>query len=292
MPGNHRGTELALLIIRHRQELLDAWTGDVLRIWDPRTRERVGETVLRSETGQLLDQLVLPFEKDPGAGWDVAAHPELARLLRDISGSHARQGFRPTDTAAYLFSCKRALLEMLQREQGGEPQRLIAAREQVESVIERLVLVVFDAYVEARERIISQQSQSILELSTPVVTISDGMLLLPLVGVVDTLRARQITERLLDAIARVEARVTLIDVTGVPVLDTAVAGHLMKTIAAAEMLGTRVVVTGISPEGAQTLVKLGVNFANVTTRASLRAGVTEGLAILGRRVVAAPASAQ
>ena len=115
-------------------------------------------------------------------------------------------------------------------------------------------------------------------------------LLLPLVGVIDTLRARAITERLLEAVVREEAEVTLIDVTGVPVLDTGVAGHLVKTVSAAEMLGTTVILTGISAEGAQTLVKLGVDLRGLNTRGLLRAGVSDAFARLGMRVVPAQAS--
>jgi rsbT co-antagonist protein RsbR len=112
------------------------------------------------------------------------------------------------------------------------------------------------------------------------------VLLLPLVGVIDTIRARQFTERLLEAIARHEASVTIVDVTGVPVLDTSVARHIMKAIDAAQLLGSRIVMTGISPEGAQTLTKLGISFANVLSRASLRAGVAEALQMVGRSIVA------
>ncbi len=111
------------------------------------------------------------------------------------------------------------------------------------------------------------------------------MILLPLVGVIDTARARKITENLLNSIAEIEAMVTIVDITGVPVLDTAVAGHLMKTINAAQMLGTHVILTGMSPEGAQTLVKLGVSLGDITTRGSLKAGISEGLAALGKVII-------
>jgi rsbT co-antagonist protein RsbR len=125
-----------------------------------------------------------------------------------------------------------------------------------------------------------------MELSTPVLRLWHQILLLPLVGVIDTGRARQITDHLLEAIAKYEARVTVIDLTGVPIIDTSVAQHIMKTIDAARLLGSRVVLTGISPEGAQTLTKLGIRFGDVISRASLRAGIAEALLITGKRIAA------
>ena len=151
-------------------------------------------------------------------------------------------------------------------------------------VLDQLTLLTFEAYSSARERVIIQQSQSLLELSTPVILLWINVLLLPLVGVIDTARARQFTERMLEAITKHEATVTIIDVTGVPVFDTAVARHIMKAVDAAQLLGARVVMTGISPDGAQTLTKLGISFANVISRVSLRAGVAEALKMVGRKI--------
>ena len=153
-------------------------------------------------------------------------------------------------------------------------------------VLNRLSLLTFEAYVEAREKVIAQQSLSLLELSTPVVLLWRTVLMLPLVGVIDTVRARHFTERMLEAITFHEASVTIIDVTGVPVFDTSVARHIMKAIDAAQLLGSRIVMTGISPEGAQTLAKLNISFNNVISRATLRAGVAEALKMVRRRVVA------
>jgi rsbT co-antagonist protein RsbR len=154
----------------------------------------------------------------------------------------------------------------------------------LDRVFDGLSLFAFKSFVDIRERLIAEQSLSLLELSTPVLRVWTQILLLPLVGVIDTQRARQITERLLEAIALHEARVTILDLTGVPVLDTSVAQHLMKTIDAARLLGSRVVMTGISPEGAQTLTKLGIRFADVISRATLRAGLAEALLLIDRRI--------
>ena len=168
----------------------------------------------------------------------------------------------------------------------GNQLDLAASLTAIDDVLDKLSLMTFDAYVETRERIIAQQSLSLVELSSPVVRLWDQIILLPLVGVIDTIRARQFTERLLDAISRYEALVTIIDITGVPVFDTGVAKHIMKAVEAAQLLGTRIIMTGLSAEGAQTLTKLNVVFSNVTSRSSLRSGVAEALLQTGRRIVA------
>lgn len=267
-----------------REQLLYAWLGACRPSWtsaDP----AADLTTLTPRLREFLDAMLSLLDEDlldPTATIPSADHPALPRL-RELIALQARLGVTASATAALLTTLKGLLAEAL-IPAAGDP----SARQALEALFDRLLPVVFDAYVEHRERLITQQSLSLLELSTPVLRVWHRILLMPLVGVVDTARARQFTERLLDGVARYEALVTIIDVTGVPVLDTSVAQHLMKTIDAARLLGTRIVMTGISPEGAQTLTKLGIRFSDVVSRASLRAGIAEALAMVGQRIVVAP----
>ncbi|MBN2885228.1 MAG: STAS domain-containing protein [Chromatiaceae bacterium] len=224
----------------------------------------------------LNEPRTTPFALDPES--------RLARELGELVHHQTRQGASAEEVTDLVSALKPLLMKRMEPMLHADPAAALPLWLWLDEVFERLLGFTFAAFIETRERIITQQSLSLLELSTPVLRLWHQVLLLPLVGVVDTARARHFTERLLESVARYEALVTIIDVTGVPVLDTSVARHLMKTIDAARLLGTRIVMTGISPEGAQTLTKLGISFSEVTARASLRAGIAEALSLIGRRI--------
>jgi rsbT co-antagonist protein RsbR len=284
--------DISRLLSRQHDAIAEEWLGEVVRLWSRLYPGLVNENELRLQTGRLIDELASLFERYNGGG---AQNPTLegqvegpvVDVIRDMSSSRAKQGFKPSDTVYFVFMLKHVCTRRLVDELSAVPADLAIALAALNDVLDRLSLISFESYVEARERVITQQSLSLQELSSPVIRLWDGLLLLPLVGVVDTFRARQVTERLLEAITVFEATVTIIDVTGVPVFDTSVARHIMKAIDSAQLLGSRIVMTGISPEGAQTLTKLGISFAGVISRATLRAGVAEAFMMLGRRVVRA-----
>ena len=277
---------LSRLLEAQEDELLRVWMTEVLGKWKRDYPHPADEDHLRLQSKQLLEEIRKLFAGSPGESWEPAPDSRITTLLHGIFIHRAKQGLKPADSVLYLVALKRILLRALLQNHTAENTAAFDALLVLENLFDRLNLLVYETYVDTRERTIAQQSLSLLELSTPVVRLWDRILMVPLIGVLDTLRARETTERLLEAFARFEATVAILDVTGVPVLDTSVAGHLMKTIAAAQMLGARVVMTGINPDGAQTMIKLGVNFTDVITRATLRAGIAESLLLIGKRIVA------
>jgi len=270
------------LIAQHRDLIIERWSHQVISSWGKNYRD-VNAIEVGYQTTRLLEAVRAIFAEDP-LNWEPTPGHSAVMLLHTLSADRAKAGYTPTDTALYVITLKGILREIIEQQQGMNLIEFSSALSQIDRIVDRLAFVTFEAYTATREKIIAQQSLALLELSTPVVRLWERLLLLPLVGVIDTERARQITERLLEAITRYEATVAIMDVTGVPVMDTSVASHLMKAITAAGMLGARAVMTGISPEAAQTLVKLGISFQDVVTRATLRAGLAEGLQMLGKRV--------
>ena len=281
-------TPITDLLQQHTTSITDEWLLEINNIWTRKYPGLISDDVMRRQFDVLLKELSLIFQVSAKTEQlpELTDSCPLAEFARTLSADLAKKGIKPVDTALYVVTLKNILNQHLVQALTGSSGDLAACLYALDFVLDRLSLLTFEAYVEAREKVIVQQSLSLLELSTPVVLLWNNVLMLPLVGVIDTVRARHFTERMLEAITFHEATVTIIDVTGVPVFDTSVARHIMKAIDAAQLLGSRIVMTGISPEGAQTLAKLNISFNNVISRATLRAGVAEALKMVGRRVVA------
>lgn len=273
---------LAALLHARRDEITTAWRNRLLAPGNSYQRGLAPATELAQEMDALLTGLARVLQAGDDRFDTEAAHP-LAQALRNASQVRAVRGFTPEESLLFLQACKAALLDTLHHAPESEPLRLPAAL-RLDRLIDRCMTILVSSLIDAREDIIKRQSESLREISTPVISLWDSILLMPLVGVVDSVRAQQISETLLEEVGRSEAEVTLIDVTGVPVMDTSVARHILKTVAAAEMLGTRVVLTGISPSAAQTMVKLGIDMSGVPTRGSLKAGMVLALALTGRSI--------
>lgn len=279
-----RSPTVSRIMESYASEILSDWVLRLQSRLTPGTLNSLRPARLREQAERLLISLKLPIAR---AVYDVDG-PEYAdavALLTEISEANAKMEVAPTETALFVLSLKDALFKHLQSAFAEDAGRLNAEILKLNGVIDRLGLVTFEAYSRAREAVIIEQSQTILELSTPTVKLWDGILMVPLIGVVDTLRAAQVIERLLQAIVETESEVAIIDVTGVPIIDTRVAQHLIKTITAVKMLGAETIITGISPNMAQTMVKLDIDLGTVRTCGTLRAGMAEAFHLIGARVV-------
>jgi rsbT co-antagonist protein RsbR len=185
-------------------------------------------------------------------------------LLGSFSRSRALQGFTPSETATFIFSIKGPLFTLLRDELKGKPQQLADQTWLASKLLDKLGLCTAEVYAESREDIIKRQTQELLELSTPVVELWERILLLPLIGTLDSERSQTVMENLLNHIVKSGAEIAIIDITGVPTVDTLVAQHLIKTVSAARLMGADCIISGIRPQIAQTIVHLGLQLGVVS----------------------------
>jgi rsbT co-antagonist protein RsbR len=266
-------------IIRSQQKKLHAqWMKELLE--DMRGDTRVSESEMSEQTAEFLR--VLADAASDGA-WDGIDSPKLIpvrRFLEEVSRTRAIQGFTPEQTATFIFSLKSPLFDHLRERLTKNPEALADEILKATQLIDHLGIHTFNTYQKAREETINRQRDEILELSTPVVKLWDGILALPIIGTVDSARAQTVMESLLERIVATGSPIAIIDITGVPSVDTQVAQHLLKTIAAIRLMGADCIISGIRPQIAQTIVHLGITLEGVSTRATL----ADALALALRRM--------
>ena len=262
--GNGR---LPDLIARHEPELLDAWFQEQKSVVG-----RAGgatEQELRGQCKEFLGQLRQAAQGGGLATSDGPQWGEVRELLAEVSRARGRQGFSPAETATFVFSLKKPLFAVLRRELGRDAEALAAETWLATELLDRLGLYTTEVYQKAREEVIQRQQQEMLELSTPVVKLWDGILALPLIGTLDSDRTQVVMESLLQRIVETGAEIAILDITGVPTVDTLVAQHLIKTVTAARLMGADCIISGIRPQIAQTIVHLGVDLGGIITKATL-----------------------
>jgi rsbT co-antagonist protein RsbR len=209
----------------------------------------------------------------------------VRELLNDVSRLRARAGFSPAETAMFVLSLKQPFFARLRAELKGDPEALADETWRATVLLDKLGLYTMEAFQQTREDIIGRQQKELLELSTPVVELWDDILALPLVGTLDSERTQVVMESLLQKIVESSASIAIIDITGVPTVDTLVAQHLLKTVAATRLMGADCIISGIRPQIAQTIVHLGVNLGEVITKASLADAFKVALQRTGATVV-------
>jgi rsbT co-antagonist protein RsbR len=215
---------------------------------------------------------------------DVSDWVPMRELLQQVSAARVVEGFTPSQTASFVFSLKEPLFELLRDEVGNDANSLARETLLASRLLDKLGLYTFECYSRAREEVIGRQQEELLELSTPVVELWKGVLALPLIGTLDSQRTQIVMESLLERIVASEAEIAIIDITGVPTVDTLVAQHLIKTVSAARLMGADCIISGIRPQIAQTIVHLGLEL-NVISKATMADAFALALRRLGRAVV-------
>ena len=261
-------TKLPEIVRRYESELLADWVKAQLSATTLRP-DLLKESELRQHSGELLRLLANATKDGDFQNLDRAAWLPVKEFLASISASRAKQGFNPSETATFVFSLKEPLFARLQQAHGQDAEALINDVWLASVLLDHLGLYTTEQYQKARESVIARQQEEMLELSTPVVKLWDGILALPLIGTLDSARTQVVMESLLQKIVETGCNVAIIDITGVPTVDTLVAQHLIRTITAARLMGADCIISGIRPQIAQTIVHLGVALSDVTTKASL-----------------------
>jgi rsbT co-antagonist protein RsbR len=246
---------------------------------------------MRNHCAQFLTAFASATRSGEFSNIEHRSWDEARDLLAEISSSRARQGSTPADTAMFVFSLKQPVFACLRQGLAGEPEGLGEASWTISMLLDKLGLYTIEVFQKSRDQIIVRQQQELLELSTPVVKLWQGILALPLIGTLDSARTQVVMENILQKIVDTGAVIAIIDITGVPTVDTLVAQHLMKTIAAARLMGADCIISGIRPQIAQTIVHLGVNLEDVITKATLADAFLVALERTGAALVPAAAKA-
>lgn len=273
---------ISTLITQNESAILPDWIANLNTVMV--RNDASADEQLRRHCSQFLGLFSQAAAKGGVDDIDHRAWDDVRNLLTEISAARARQGSTPSETATFVFSLKQSLFTVLGRELAEQPELLAAALWSLSTLLDKLGLFTMEVFQKSRDQIIVRQQQELLELSTPVVKLWQDILALPLIGTLDSARTQVVMESLLQKIVETGAAIAIIDITGVPTVDTLVAQHLMKTIAAARLMGADCIISGIRPQIAQTIVHLGVNLEDVVTKATLADAFVIALSRVGAKI--------
>lgn len=278
------------VLTERENDILEAWIENRINSSDFRETLISGEE-LRSDSQSFLRAFVMAIANSNVEEMRGKEFNSIRRLLLEISEARAAQAFSPSETAFYVFSLKETLLPLLRDEYQSDAETLLDEVNKLSKALDKLGSFIFVSTIKNRERVIRQQQQDMLELSTPVVQIWDRIICLPLIGTLDSRRTQLMMERLLERIVRTRAEVAILDITGVPTVDTQVANYLIKTVTAVRLLGSTCIITGVGPSIAQTIVHLGIDLTGIITRNQLSDGIRQAFELTRQKVVQTGVSA-
>lgn len=275
---DQKTTGLAVVVAKNEEAILAEWiremTGAIRR------SDLIKDSDLRAQCAQFL-RLFREALATENLNFQSSAWEQVREMLSEVSRSRAIQGFTPSETASFVFSVKRPIFAQIREGCKNDASALADQMWVTTELLDAMGLYTTQMYQKSREEVIRRQQEELLELSTPVVKLWEGILALPIIGTLDSARTQVVMESLLQAIVQTNSRVAIIDITGVPTVDTVVAQHLLKTVTAARLMGADCIISGVRPQIAQTIVHLGINLLDVTTKANMAAAFTVALQRLG-----------
>ncbi len=275
-------SEIPEIITQFKTELLTSWLNE--QIAAGIRKDLIKETELREECREFLELLKEALQQGNLTDIQTSEWRPLLEMLTSISRTRSQKGFSPAESANFVFSLKKTLFSRLRQELAEDSEKLLEEILLASKLLDKLGLWTIETYQKAREEVILRQQEELLELSTPVVKLWKGILALPIIGTLDSARTQIVMESLLQKIVETGSEVAIIDITGVPTVDTLTAQHLLKTVTAARLMGADCIISGIRPQIAQTIVYLGVDLADVTTKATLADAFTLALKRTGATI--------
>lgn len=266
------------LLQKQKKNILELWMKNQLA--DEGLREDlISNEDLRSQSEELISSLVNNLTSSDMEDLDGESWNPVIEILGGIAITRARQGFSPRETGRFVFSLKDALLAILQKEIA-DSKMLFEESNKISRVMDNLSIITFETFIKGREEVILRQTDEIAEISTPVIRVWDGILALPIIGTLDSSRTQIVMENLLQEIVETGSSIAILDISGVPAVDSLVAQHLIKTVSATRLMGAECIISGIRPEIAQTVVHLGIDLSNIITKASLATALAYAFKVL------------
>jgi rsbT co-antagonist protein RsbR len=271
--------DISKLLLKKKKNILEDWMN--MQLADAGLREDLmSNDELREQSAELLDALLEGITDVNLADFNSEGFNTVYEILSGISISRARQGFSPRETGIFVFSLKDAVLKTLINELKNDQESLLDALVVMNKLLDNLGIVTFETYIKGREEVILRQTDEITEISTPVIRVWDGILALPIIGTLDSARTQVVMESLLQNIVDTGSTIAILDISGVPAVDSLVAQHIIKTVAATRLMGAECIISGIRPEIAQTVVHLGIDLSNIVTKATLASALKYAFAML------------
>ncbi|MGV3640445.1 MAG: STAS domain-containing protein [Adhaeribacter sp.] len=267
---------------KNKKKLLAIWIDNQLA--DSSLRD---DLISNSELGNQSEDLLSALLESLGNGeldLESATFQPVVDILSELSITRARQGFSPRETSLYVLSLKQAFYTLLEKELQSDPATLYQETMAINALLDGMSLVTMETYIKGREEVILRQTDEISEISTPVIRVWDGILALPIIGTLDSARTQVVMENLLEQIVATGSRIAILDISGVPTVDSLVAQHLIKTVSATRLMGAECIISGIRAEIAQTIVHLGIDLSNITTKGSLASALKMAFSMLGIEV--------
>ncbi|MFH1008942.1 MAG: STAS domain-containing protein [Candidatus Latescibacterota bacterium] len=276
-------TRIPEILNKYEKELLIDWMKEQLAALSLRA-DLMNEAELRQQSSEFVNLLRKATQTGNLTDHTAPEWAEVQQMLTAMSRSRAELGFSPTETATFVFSLKQPLFARLRKELSEDPAALMENTWAATALLDKLGMFATEKFQQTRENVITRQQQELLELSTPVVQLWDGILAVPLIGTLDSARTQVVMESLLQRIVETGASIAIIDITGVPTVDSLVAQHLIKTVAATRLMGADCIVSGIRPQIAQTIVHMGVELGDIVTKATLSGALAMAFKRIGLTV--------